>query len=60
MVGPRAHQIQAAMADVDAALAHIKPSTGPWFEAARNVIEFGNRDGSYDDLAKFMRNKKFR
>jgi SpoVK/Ycf46/Vps4 family AAA+-type ATPase len=49
-----------AMADVDAALAHIKPSTGPWFEAARNVIEFGNRDGSYDDLAKFMRNKKFR
>lgn len=49
-----------AMADVDAALAHIKPSTGPWFEAARNVIEFGNRDGSYDDLAKFMRNRKFR
>jgi AAA+ superfamily predicted ATPase len=48
------------MADVEAALAHIRPSTGPWFEAARNVIEFGNRDGSYDELAKFMRRKKFR
>jgi SpoVK/Ycf46/Vps4 family AAA+-type ATPase len=48
------------MADVDAALAHIRPSTGPWFEAARNVVEFGNRDGAYDDLAKVLRGRKNR
>jgi len=48
------------MADVEAALAHIRPSTGPWFEAARNVVEFGNRDGTYEELAKYMRRKKFR
>lgn len=48
------------MADVDAALAQIRPSTGPWFETARNVVEFANNDGSYDELAKYMRSKKFR
>lgn len=48
------------MADVDAALAHIRPSTGPWFEAARNVVEFGNSDGTYDDLAKVLRRRKNR
>ncbi len=48
------------MADVNAALAHIRPSTGPWFEAARNVVEFGNSDGTYDDLAKALRRRKSR
>jgi SpoVK/Ycf46/Vps4 family AAA+-type ATPase len=48
------------MADVDAAVAQIKPSTGPWFETARNVVEFANNDGTYDELAKYMRRKKFR
>lgn len=48
------------MADVFAALAHIRPSTGPWFEAARNVVEFGNSDGTYDDLAKALRRRKSR
>lgn len=42
------------MADIEAALTHIRPSTGPWFEAARNVVEFGNGDGTYDDLAKAL------
>jgi hypothetical protein len=48
------------MADVDGAIAQIKPSTGPWFETARNVVEFANNDGTYDELAKYMRRKKFR
>lgn len=49
-----------SMADVAASLAHIRPSTGPWFETARNVVEFANNDGSYDDLAKYLRRRKTR
>jgi len=48
------------MADVDAAIGQIRPSAGPWFETARNVVEFGNSDGTYDELAKYLRHKKFR
>jgi ATP-dependent 26S proteasome regulatory subunit len=48
------------MADIDAAIAQIRPSTGPWFETARNVVEFANGDGTYDELAKYLRRKKFR
>ncbi|ATA29257.1 AAA family ATPase [Mycobacterium lepraemurium] len=48
------------MADVDAAVAKIRPSTGPWFDTARNVVEFANSDGTYDELAKYLRRKKFR
>ncbi len=48
------------MADVDAAAAQIRPSAGPWFEAARNVVEFANNDGTYDDLAKYLRRRKSR
>lgn len=49
-----------AMADVTASLAQIRPSTGPWFETARNVVEFANNDGSYDELAKYLRRRKTR
>ncbi len=48
------------MGDIDAAAAQIRPSTGPWFETARNVVEFANNDGTYDELAKYMRRRKFR
>lgn len=48
------------MADIDTAIAQIRPSTGPWFETARNVVEFANGDGTYDELAKYMRRKKIR
>lgn len=48
------------MADIDTAIAQIRPSTGPWFETARNVVEFANNDGTYDELAKYLRRKKFR
>ena len=49
-----------AMADINTAMAQIQPSAGQWFDVARNVVEFGNRDGTYDELAKYMRRKKFR
>ncbi|KAJ6889625.1 AAA family ATPase [Populus alba x Populus x berolinensis] len=48
------------MADVDEAAAQIRPSTGPWFEVARNIVEFANNDGTYDDLAKYLRRRKIR
>lgn len=48
------------MSDVEAALRQVHPSTGPWFDTARNVVEFGNRDGTYDDLAKYLRRNKIR
>ncbi|MEV0856879.1 ATP-binding protein [Nocardia fluminea] len=48
------------MADVRAALAQIRPSTGAWFESARNVVEFANGDGSYDELATYLRRMKRR
>ncbi|WP_227998061.1 ATP-binding protein [Nocardia australiensis] len=48
------------MKDLEVALAQVKPSAGAWFESARNVVEFANNDGTYDDLAKYMRHKKFK
>ncbi|WP_167380083.1 AAA family ATPase [Mycobacterium gastri] len=48
------------MADVHAAVAQIRPSAGPWFETARNVVEFANNDGTYDELAKYLRRRKSR
>ena len=48
------------MADVDEATEQIRPSTGPWFEVARNIVEFANNDGTYDDLAKYLRRRKIR
>lgn len=48
------------MSDVEAALRQVRPSTGPWFDTARNVVEFGNRDGTYDELAKYLRRNKIR
>ncbi|MFD3464289.1 ATP-binding protein [Nocardia fluminea] len=48
------------MADVRAALAQTRPSTGAWFESARNVVEFANGDGSYDELATYLRRMKRR
>ncbi|WP_336086039.1 ATP-binding protein [Nocardia sp. SSK8] len=48
------------MPDLDATLAQVRPSTGAWFESARNVVEFANGDGSYDDLARYLKRMKQR
>ena len=43
------------MQDFLRALAQIRPSAGPWFVTARNIVEYGNLDGQYDDLAEYMK-----
>lgn len=42
------------MHDLRAALAEVKPSTGPWLQSARNVVDFANADGRYDDLKNYL------
>jgi SpoVK/Ycf46/Vps4 family AAA+-type ATPase len=49
-----------SMTDINAAMNQVRPSAGQWFDIARNVVEFSNRDGTYDDLAKYMRRRRFR
>ena len=47
-------------ADVENALADIRPSISSWFETARNVALFANEDGTYDELARYLRKRKIR
>lgn len=42
------------MRDVRQALEEVKPSTGPWLQSARNVVDFANADGRYDDLKHYL------
>jgi SpoVK/Ycf46/Vps4 family AAA+-type ATPase len=44
--------------DLETAVREIRPSTGPWFATARNVVAFANTDGEYDDLAAYLRKHK--
>ena len=46
------------MGDLSAALREVRPSTGPWFDAARNVVQFANTDGTYDELRTYMKRTK--
>ncbi len=46
------------MRDLQAALAEVKPSTGPWLSTARNVALFANEDGTYDELAAYLKRRK--
>jgi SpoVK/Ycf46/Vps4 family AAA+-type ATPase len=46
------------MADLEAAAADVRPSIGPWMETARNVAEFGNESGAYDDLLAYLRRRR--
>ncbi|QUQ62666.1 tetratricopeptide repeat protein [Kutzneria sp. CA-103260] len=43
------------MADLEEALKEIKPSTVPWFSAARNVAMFANEGGTYDELLAYLK-----
>ena len=43
------------MADIEGALADVRPSIGPWFETAKNVAMFANEGGTYDELLKYLR-----
>ncbi|HET6818347.1 MAG TPA: ATP-binding protein [Mycobacteriales bacterium] len=46
------------MRDLEAAAKEVKPSTGPWFETARNFVMFANESGTYDDLLAYMRSRR--
>lgn len=46
------------MADLEAALAEVRPSTDAWFESARNVALFANEGGAYDELLAYLRQRK--
>jgi SpoVK/Ycf46/Vps4 family AAA+-type ATPase len=46
------------MRDLEAALAEVKPSIGPWLQTAKNVAQYANQDGSYDELLAYLRKRK--
>jgi SpoVK/Ycf46/Vps4 family AAA+-type ATPase len=46
------------MPDVLAALSEVRPSIGAWLNTARNVVQFGNTDGTYDDLRAYLKREK--
>ena len=43
--------------DLEAALAEVRPSTGPWFETARTVAMFANEGGVYDELLAYLKKR---
>jgi hypothetical protein len=45
-------------ADLEAAVRDVRPSLGPWFDAARNVALFANEGGAYDDLAAYLKKRR--
>jgi hypothetical protein len=45
-------------ADLRAAVAGITPSTGRWFDAARNVVLFADAAGEYSQLAAYMKSHR--
>jgi SpoVK/Ycf46/Vps4 family AAA+-type ATPase len=46
------------MPDLLSALRDLRPSTGPWFEVARNVALFANEGGQYDALLAYLRKQR--
>jgi SpoVK/Ycf46/Vps4 family AAA+-type ATPase len=46
------------MADFGAALKQVGPSTGPWLQTARNVAQFANASGEYDELLAYLKYRK--
>jgi SpoVK/Ycf46/Vps4 family AAA+-type ATPase len=46
------------MADVQRAAAEVRPSTGPWFDGARNTVLFGDDEGTYAELRAYMKRTK--
>lgn len=47
------------MPDLEAALSEVQPSIGPWLQTAKNVAQYGNEDGRYDELLAYLRKRKF-
>ena len=41
--------------DLARALRDVRPSTGEWFDIARNFVEFANEGGLYDEVLAYMK-----
>ncbi|HEX3780354.1 MAG TPA: ATP-binding protein [Pseudonocardiaceae bacterium] len=52
------HTRMIEMADLLAALGEIRPSIGAWLNTARNVVEFSNVDGTYDELRGYLKKER--
>jgi SpoVK/Ycf46/Vps4 family AAA+-type ATPase len=46
------------MRDLENAVGDVRPSIGPWLETARNVAQFANEGGAYDDLLAYLRKRR--
>ena len=46
------------MRDLETALSEVRPSVGSWLEIARNVAQFANQSGTYDDLQLYLKARK--
>lgn len=46
------------MADVQRACAEVRPSTGPWFDSARNAVLFGDDESTYAELRGYLKRTK--
>ncbi|MCU1528170.1 MAG: family ATPase [Frondihabitans sp.] len=46
------------MADLEASLTEVRPSTGAWLDSARNVVTFGENDGTYTELRSYLKTMK--
>ena len=46
------------MRDLERSIRDVKPSIGPWLETARNVAQFANEGGAYDDLLAYLRRRR--
>ena len=46
------------MQDMYAALREVRPSTGPWFETARTVVEYSDTSGEYAELREWMKRQR--
>ncbi len=45
-------------ADLEAAVRDVRPSIGPWLDTARNIAEFANEGGTYDELLAYLRRRR--
>lgn len=44
--------------DLTEAMKELRPSLGPWYDIARNVAEFANTSGEYDELVAHLRSRR--
>ena len=49
-----------SQSDMLTAAREVRPSTDGWFATARNVAMFANESGEYDDLAAYLKKRRFR